>query len=206
MTADTAAIKRFAAGARTIEVGAGPLGTGLWRGQYRRDAARTKALALMLAAAGPRDLRTSVRIDAGKALALSNEMQFHHFFPKKWLESQGTSDEEANILANIVMMTAISNQQIADQAPAAYLADEAAFCEDKEFQSRLESLLISPAAHAAALRNDYSAFLNARLDALLAWAEALMLGERAVLPAPALSAEVVRHGDTVEVIDEDTDD
>ena len=59
MAADLAAIGRFAQGARTLGVAAPAAGTGLWTAQqYRRDTARTKALALMLAAAGPRDLRT----------------------------------------------------------------------------------------------------------------------------------------------------
>ena len=44
--------------------------------------ARTKALALMLAAACLLDLRTGARIDSGRALAMANDMQYHHFFPK----------------------------------------------------------------------------------------------------------------------------
>lgn len=91
MAADLAAIQRFRDGARQIDIQSSPLGTRSWTAdQYRRDAARTKALALMLAAAGPLDLRTGACIDSGRALAVTNDMHYHHFFPKAWLMRQGT--------------------------------------------------------------------------------------------------------------------
>ena len=135
MVADLAAIERFRQGAKIIDVQCPPLSTRLWTAdQYRRDSARTKALALMLAAAGPLDLRTGARIDSGRALAMTNDMQFHHFFPKAWLMRQGTPYEEANLLANIVMLTAISNQAVTDYPPAAYLKEEIDFCGEAEMR------------------------------------------------------------------------
>lgn len=123
MAADLAAIERFRKGARQIDVQCPPMGTRLWTAdQYRRDSARTKALALMLAAAGPLDLRTGARIDSGRALAMTNDMQFHHFFPKAWLMRQETPFGEANLLANIVMLTAVSNQAVADYPPGGHEA------------------------------------------------------------------------------------
>jgi hypothetical protein len=51
MNADLTAIQRFRQGAKQIDVQCPPLSTRLWTAeQYRRDSARTKALALMLAA------------------------------------------------------------------------------------------------------------------------------------------------------------
>jgi hypothetical protein len=88
----------------------------------------------MLAAAGPLDLRTGARIDSGRALAMTNDMQYHHFFPKAWLMRHEVSYEEANLLANIVMLTAISNQGVADYPPAAYLKDEIDFCGEVEMR------------------------------------------------------------------------
>lgn len=207
MAADLTAIKRFAEGAKTLEVVLPAPSIGLWTAQqYRRDTARTKALALMLAAAGPRDLRSGQRIDVGRALALANELQFHHFFPKNWLMTQGTPFEDANVLANIAMLTAISNQMIADQEPAAYLEYELGFCDEKELLARLDSLLISPQAYEAAKTNDYARFIAIRADDLLRWAGDLMRGERVARPPRIDSPEVVRHGMTVEVVDKDTDD
>jgi hypothetical protein len=207
MIADMAAIERFAGGARKFGVSVAPPSTTLWRGrQYRRDAARTKALALMLAVAGPRDLRTGIKIDVGRALALANEVQFHHFFPKNWLLGQHTSYEDANILANIVMLTAVSNQQIADQSPATYLADELAFCDEAEMRRRLDTLLVSSAALEAAMANDYLRFIEVRCETLLSWALDLMSGERVPLAPRSESREVARQGTIVEVEDYDSAD
>lgn len=207
MAADIDAIQAFARGARRVEVAAAPLSTRLWTAvPYRRGTARTKALALMLAAAGPRDLRTGNRIGTGTSLAMVNEMQFHHFFPTKWLMTQGTSFEDANVLANIVLLTAISNQAVADQSPSAYLTDEMAFCSEEEMARRLETSLISPRAFEAAMNNDYQAFMAARAEMLLAWAETLGRGDWIADASDTDDPEIVRHGATVEVEDDNTDD
>ena len=209
MADDLAAVTRFAQReTKAIEVETAPLSVKRWWGhQYRRDSGRTRAYALMLAAADPRDLRTGQRIDVGRALAMSNEMQYHHFFPKAWLTRGGLSYEEANTLVNIVMLTAISNQFVADQAPAAYLQAEIDFSGENEIRDRLDSLLVSPQAFAAAMDGDYRSFLTARGETLLGWAHELVSGapvvnSRAKEPDP----EVVRHAEKVEVLDTDTDD
>jgi hypothetical protein len=207
MAADLAAIGRFRDGARQIDVQCPPLSTRLWTAdQYRRDGARTKALALMLAAAGPLDLRTGARIDSGRALAMTNDMQYHHFFPKAWLMRHETPFEEANLLANIVMLTAISNQAVADYPPAAYLKDEIDFCGETEMRRRLESLLVSPQAFDAAMQGDYKAFVAARAETLLAWANDLTGGLRAAEELGANDPEVILRGETVEVTDTSSDD
>jgi hypothetical protein len=163
-------------------------------------------MALMLAAAGPLDLHTGARIDTGRALAMINDMQFHHFFPKAWLMRQETPFEEANLLANIVMLTAISNQAVADDPPATYLKDEINSCGEAEMRRRLESLLVSPQAFDAAVQGDYKAFVAARAETLLAWANDLTGGMRAAEESGANDPEVVLRGETVEVTDTSSDD
>ncbi|MER7542398.1 DUF262 domain-containing protein [Actinomadura sp.] len=209
MAEDLAAVRAFATGeTKTIEVEAAPLSWRLWQShQYRRDSGRTKAFALLLAAAGPRDLRTGQRIDTGRALAMSNDMQYHHFFPKAWLMREGHTFEQANTLLNIVMLTAISNQAVADQAPAAYLKDEIDFSGEEEMRARLESLLVSPQAFDAAMRGDYQVFLSARAETLLAWAEDLVRGAEIAGPRDQdPDPEVTRRSLEVDVMDTDTDD
>ncbi|MEU8125355.1 DUF262 domain-containing protein [Spirillospora sp. NPDC049024] len=209
MSDDLAAVAAFASGAaKNIAVDTPPLSVGLWKSQqYRRDSGRTKAFALLLAAAGLRDLRTGQRIDTGRALAMSNDMQYHHFFPKAWLMREGLAYERANTLVNIVMLTAISNQAVADQAPAAYLKDEIDFSGEEEIRARLESLLVSPPAYDAAVRGDYSAFQDARAETLLSWAQELVGGAAiAETPDEELDPDVTRRLTEVEVTDTDTDD
>ncbi len=207
MATDLESIKQFAAGTGPLDPAVSAPSTGLWTGQqYRREAARTKALALMLAAAGPRDLRTGQRIDTGRALSLANDLQFHHFFPRNWLLAQGISFEDANVLANMTMLTAMSNQLIGDQPPSEYLKHELGSCDEGELRARLDSLLITPQAYEAAKSDDYARFISIRADDLLRWAGDLMHGERISRRARTDSAGLVRHGMTTEVVDRDTDD
>ena len=132
---------------------------------------------------------------------MANDMQYHHFFPKAWLMRHETPFEEANLLANIVMLTAISNQAVADYPPAAYLKDEIDFCGEAEMRRRLESLLVSPQAFDAAMQGDYKAFVAARAETLLAWANDLTGGLRAAEEPGANDPEVILRGETVEVTD-----
>ncbi|WP_169744458.1 GmrSD restriction endonuclease domain-containing protein [Spirillospora albida] len=209
MADDLAAVIAFTQGAtKAIEVDAPALSSRYWFAQqYRRDSSRTKAFALMLAAAGPRDLRTGQKIDAGRALAQSNDMEYHHFFPKAWLTRGGFALERANSLLNIVMLTSISNRAVSDQPPAAYLQDEIDFSGEEEIRARLDSLLISPQAFDAAMAGDYQSFLAARGDTILAWALELAQGGRVTgRPATPLDPEVARHLEAVEIMDTDTDD
>ncbi|GAA4603822.1 DUF262 domain-containing protein [Actinoallomurus liliacearum] len=209
MEADLSAVTAFAQReSKIIEVETVPLSTRQWLGQqYRRDTARTKAFALMLAAAGPLDLRTGQRIDTGRALAWTNDLQYHHFFPKAFLMREGLSYERANTLGNIVMMTAISNQAVADQAPAVYLQDEIDFSGEAEIRARLDTLLVPPRAFDAAMDGDYEGFLKARLDTLLDWASDLVHGAAIAEPITGEpDPEVTRHAMSVEVEDTATDD
>ncbi|TDB86553.1 DUF262 domain-containing protein, partial [Actinomadura sp. KC216] len=171
MANDLAAISAFALGRTAgIDVTASPPSAQFWRRTaYHRGSSATKAFALMLAAADPIDFRSGARIDVGKALAQSNEMEFHHFFPRAWLKTQGYRDEQANVLANIIMLTSISNKAISDQAPALYLQDEIDIRGEKEFIARLETSLIQPSALNHALANEYELFLDDRSQTIANW-------------------------------------
>lgn len=206
MLADLRAIRRFVGGTQTIEVDVPPLTTSLWTNvQYNRGSARTKAFALMLAAAGPRDLRSGQRIDAGRALTLANDMEFHHFFPKAWLVKGGIPSEKANVLANIVMLTSISNNEFKDRPPSAYLQDEIYDASEAEMKKRLETVLVASGAFQAAMLDDYESFIAARAEDLMAWAELLMSHEQVPREIGASGLTVVEQGELEEVKD-NTDD
>jgi hypothetical protein len=138
---------------------------------------------------------------------MSNDMQYHHFFPKAWLMRQGVTYEWANTLGNIVMLTVISNQAVGDQPPTAYLQDEIDFSDEPVIRDRLESLLVSPQAFDAAIRDDYQEFLQARSETLLNWASELVREAPSVKRvAGEPDPEVARRALSVEVLDTDTDD
>lgn len=216
MKADYDAVKAFAGGAKTVRVDTPALSTSLWTNvQYNRGTARTKALALMLAAAGPVDLRSGQRIDPGKSLAPGNDMQYHHFFPKAWLTRNGTSAADANVLADIVMLTAISNNAIDDHQPSAYLQSEIDFIGEAAMRRRLKTLVVSDRAFDAAMQDDYRAFISIRANDLLAWATDLITGEpsaRGVEPSGPETSDSALTGlddtvlDDLAEVEDDTED
>lgn len=130
--------------------------------EFRANSATSKMLALMLAHHNPVDLKTGQTIDASKALAWSNDKEFHHFFPKAFLIGKGYTARRANAIGNMVMLTSISNIQIRDKAPSVYLAEIAATIGEDELRSRLEMSLVPEDAYQAALADDFEAFLAAR--------------------------------------------
>lgn len=211
MAADLVAISAFAQGCTSgIEITTSLPGTQLWRRTaYHRGSSATKAFALLLAAAAPIDFRSGARIDVGKSLAQANEMEFHHFFPRAWLKTQGYRDDQANVLANIIMLTSISNKAISDQAPGLYLRDEIDMRGEKELIARLETSLIQPSALKHALDQDYDQFLDDRSQTIANWMSDLAAGnlphqDRLTPPRPDDPDALVPSG--TEPHDEDTTD
>jgi hypothetical protein len=163
MADDRTAVQAFADMAADIEANAAVPRDVLWRrSQFRSTSAPAKLLGLMLADASPVDLRTGIRIDTDRSLSWQNDKEFHHFFPKKFLRTNGVSEARANVCANIIMLSSVSNIQISDQAPSVYLKDLCDTDGEDAVRERLARSLVNDAAYEAARRDDYAAFLEIR--------------------------------------------
>jgi hypothetical protein len=166
------AVRAFAAGT-TAELSptTGTPTVDTWkRTRFRQGAAFSKAHALLLARERPVDLRSGRPIDVGKALSWSNDKEYHHFFPQAYLKKQGYSDAAINSVANIIMLTSITNIHISDQRPSEYLQDLIDMHGEETIRAYCAASLVPPAAFDAALANDYDTFLAER---------AILLCERA---------------------------
>jgi hypothetical protein len=130
-------------------------------GKFGLNTAHAKLLALVLGQHKPVDLLTGQKIDTTTALAWSNTKEFHHFFPKDFLKKQGVPNERTNVLANFIMLTSATNKVISGRPPSKYLKDVQAAA-GLRIDDWLASNLISPAAFAAALVDDYERFLIER--------------------------------------------
>lgn len=164
MNADLEAVRKFAANPQStdIEVDVRQVGPSVWEDrQFRLNGAHAKVLSLVLSYHQPQDLLTGARVDTARALAWENSKEFHHFFPQDYLRTNGVNTAAANKLANIVMLTSASNKTITNRAPSDYLA-AAQVALGSAFDGVLQSNLISPAALAAALANDYAKFARQR--------------------------------------------
>jgi hypothetical protein len=168
MSDDREAVRAFAHGeSADIEVGAGLPRSVLWRrSQFRTTNAPSKLLGLLLAEAHPVDLRHGRRIDTDKALSWQNDKEFHHFFPKSFLKKHGLGVNRANVCANLIMLSSVTNIYISDQPPSVYLKD---LCETQgaaTIRARLATCLVNDTAFEAALRDDYEGFLQERSETL----------------------------------------
>lgn len=168
MAADRAAVVAFASGATAeIEAGAGMPRSLLWRrSAFRRINAPSKLLALLLAYADPLDLRTGQRIDVDRALSWQNDKEFHHLFPKAFLRARGAGSAQANVCANLIMLSSVTNIWVSDRAPSEYLKDLCETESEDVIRRRLASCLVDNAAFDAAMVDDYDGFLRARSETL----------------------------------------
>lgn len=82
--------------------------------------ANSKALILLLNSAEPHSLLSGARIDLDKVLKKASKHEYHHIFPKKYLEKLGKQQSEINCLTNICFLTRADNNAIKDASPATY--------------------------------------------------------------------------------------
>ncbi len=130
--------------------------------EFRSNAAHSKIMILLLCFHQPRDLLTGQKIDVAEALYQGNTKEFHHFFPRNYLKNaKKASTRQANVLANIVMLTSESNKTITNRAPSDYLK-QAQQQLGADFDAVMATNLISPDALNAAMKDDYGVYLEAR--------------------------------------------
>jgi hypothetical protein len=176
MASDRQAVIKFANGETAEIQNSGTIPTGsIWSvREFRSNSATSKMLALMLGHHKPVDLKTGQKIDVAKSLSWSNDKEFHHLFPKAFLRGIGVLPRRANSIANIVMLSSISNIQIRDRAPSVYLAEICGDVGEAELRSRLAACLVDEASYQAALADDFEGFIKARSAHLQTTALALV--------------------------------
>jgi hypothetical protein len=165
MASDQAAVQEFGAGkTRTIDIALSKPAADIWESRtFRLNNAHAKLLAIVLAHHHPIDLLTGQKIDISKALAWINSKEFHHFFPRKYLEKKGEKQQRINSLANFIMLSSASNKKISDSSPSEYLSSVASVAGDK-LDGWLASNLIPREAFDAALGDDFNSFLRIRAE------------------------------------------
>ena len=85
--------------------------------------AAAKAHACLLAQQVPRSLLSGVTLDLGEVLSRYNAREFHHIFPRAMLRAEGVPPRQADVLANICMVTAADNKKIGKRSPREYFQD-----------------------------------------------------------------------------------
>lgn len=84
--------------------------------------ANSRALVLLLSSNAPHSFLSGAKVDTDKVLKKASKHEFHHIFPKKYLQDRGYPSEEINCLANICFLTRGDNNVIKDKSPKEYVA------------------------------------------------------------------------------------
>lgn len=105
-----------------------------------------------------------VRLD-NAYLKQANSKNYHHFFPKAWLEKQGEDWRRINHVANITLVDDFLNKRvIRAQSPKAYMKDF--IKENSDIDKCLATHLIRLNDIYGVMTNDYAKFFDARCHAI----------------------------------------
>jgi len=127
---------------------------------WRINSTVAKAAICLLAQLEPKSFLSGAPVDLSDALSAYNAREFHHIYPKAYLQTQGIHFHEANIVANICMLTSSDNKEISDSNPVDYFPKIPATIRDDVF----DRALVPPA-----FRNGsrlYADFVKARSEHL----------------------------------------
>lgn len=89
---------------------------------FSLSGANTKTFILMLASESPLDFIGGGAIALGQVLRDCNRKEFHHIFPRAYLEKKKVKESEANAIANFCILPRASNNKIGEKAPSEYRA------------------------------------------------------------------------------------
>lgn len=123
--------------------------------------ASSLTFALLLATNKPKSLLDGTTVDIFRALSMINKLEYHHLFPKAFLNTIGISKNEANYHLNISMQNLSNNREISDSKPSEYFLIIQSRLGNKLNQV-LESNFINQKAFEFGKTNDYYSFLDER--------------------------------------------
>ena len=126
----------------------------------------TTTFVLLLAQLSPRSFVSGSPIDLGEVLKSYNRTEFHHLYPRSYLNSIGVSKGDINKLANFAFLSASDNKTLGGSAPSLYKV--------KMNHDSIAEVLESASCPTSLFDDDYEKFLDDRAKLLLAHAERFM--------------------------------
>lgn len=166
--ADLKNMCQLAAGEPVFDTLDADVDASLFKKTWRINSTAAKAAICLLAQFGPRSFLTGSSVDLGNAMAAYNAREFHHVYPKAFLATLGIGFHEANVIANVCLLTSSDNRTITDRDPREYFATIPAHMKSQIFSS---ALIPTEAADGS---RPYAEFLNLRANAFAAAAKNLI--------------------------------
>jgi hypothetical protein len=128
----------------------------------------TRTFILLLAQGKPLNFIQGTNIALEKVLSQSNRKEFHHIFPKAYLEKSGKYDaKQINCLANFSILARTDNNKINNKAPSIYKN------EMPPTDQKLREILSTHFCPVEMFNDNYDNFLNLRAKLLLEKAQTL---------------------------------
>lgn len=97
--------------------------TDIFNSTWRINSTAAKTALCLMAQMHPKSFLTGSEVNLGTVLAAYNARQFHHIYPKAYLNGIGITFHEANVIANICFLSASENNSISDRNPEEYFKD-----------------------------------------------------------------------------------
>ena len=132
--------------------------------KFSKSNSLVKAFILLMAQYQPKDLITNSNIDTGKALSVYNRKEYHHIFPKNFLQDKGYHINNINLAMNFCFLSSSSNKIIRNKAPSNYFFNE---IDSDEIFSILNSNLIPNNNLDLYRNNNYEEFITERAKLIL---------------------------------------
>lgn len=125
------------------------------KSRFSAGTANSKALVLMLVNRNPHSFLSGASIDMNKVLKKGSRHEFHHIFPRKYLDRIGYESRDINSLANICFLTRHDNNIIKAKEPNVYFEKiseqnridylNEALCEYSDRELKFENFLLKRA-------------------------------------------------------------
>ena len=142
----------------------------LLKQKFSRANPYTRGFLLLLAQKDPKNLTNGGNMDLNISLSTYNRKEYHHIFPKKFLESKGITIDAINLLCNFTFLPADSNKLISAKAPSDYFFN---IVPPAHFEPILESNLIEPEKSIFS-KDNYDAFLQSRAKKIMEYIKFLI--------------------------------
>jgi len=140
----------------------------IFKRTWRINSTVAKAAICLLAQFKPRSFLTGMTVDLSNSLAAYNAREFHHIYPKAFLSDAGIGFHEANVIANICLLTSNDNNLIKDRNPAEYFRDIQSDQKDQIMNAALIPLSVSDGS------KPFAEFIRLRAETLSKYASELI--------------------------------
>ncbi len=126
--------------------------------KFNIGAVNTKTLVLFLAYQNPLSFLSGANVSLNDVLKTVNRNEFHHIFPKKYLQEIRIENKKINCLANFCFLSSGDNQKIKNKDPKTY--------KDLINPGTLKSIMERALCSEDSLDLSYNDFLNKRVAIL----------------------------------------